>query len=104
MTNQRFGEAEKVSGGFRAVMFNDAPVFADPNTSGSGAGSTDNFMFFLNPSWLKLYVHKDDNFTSTPFPVTPNQDVVGSRITASLQLLCNNRRMQGAFTSINPSL
>lgn len=104
VANQRFGEAEKVSGGFRAVMFNDAPVFADPNTSGSGSGSTDNHMFFLNPSWLKLYVHKDDNFVSVPFPVTPNQDVTGSRITASLQLLCNNRRMQGAFTSINPAL
>ena len=102
VTNQRFGEAEKVSGGFRAVMFNDAPVFADPNTKETS--STAHHMYFLNPSWLKLYVHKDDNFTSVPFPVTPNQDVTGSRITASLQLLCNNRRMQGAFTSINPAL
>ena len=101
VTNQRFGEAEKVSGGFRAVMFNDAPVFADPNTKETS--STAHHMYFLNPSWLKLYVHKDDNFTSVPFPVTPNQDVTGSRITASLQLLCNNRRMQGAFTAINPA-
>ena len=101
VTNQRFGEAEKVSGGFRAVMFNDVPVFADPNTKETS--STAHHMYFLNPSWLKLYVHKDDNFISTPFPVTPNQDVTGSRITASLQLLCNNRRMQGAFTAINPA-
>ena len=101
VTNQRFGEAEKVSGGFRAVMFNDSPVFADPNTKETS--STAHHMYFLNPSWLKLYIHKDDNFTSVPFPVTPNQDVTGSRITASLQLLCNNRRMQGAFTAINPA-
>ena len=101
VTKQRFAEAEKVSGGFRAVMFNDAPVFADPNTKETS--STAHHMYFLNPSWLKLYVHKDDNFTSVPFPVTPNQDVTGSRITASLQLLCNNRRMQGAFTAINPA-
>jgi len=104
VANQRFGEAEKVSGGFRAVMFNDVPVFADPQSAGSGGGSTDNYVYFLNPSWLKLYIHRDDNFVSTPFPVTPNQDVVGSRVTASLQILCNNRRMQGALTGVNPSL
>jgi hypothetical protein len=101
VANQRFGEAEKVSGGFRAVMFNDAPVFADPNVT-SGAGTT--WMYMLNPAWLKLYIHRDDNFTSTPFPVTPNQDVVGSRLTASLQMVCNNRRLQGFFSDINPAL
>ena len=103
VANQRFGEAEKVSGGFRAVMFNDAPVFADHNVDGS-AGVADNWMYMLNPSWIKLYIHRDDNFVSTPFPVTPNQDVVGSRLTATLQLCCNNRRLQGFFDDINPAL
>jgi len=101
VANQRFGEAEKVSGGFRAVMFNDVPVFADPKTA--ILPGNDHYMYFLNPSWLKMYVHRDDNFTSTPFPVTPNQDVVGSRLTASLQVMCNNRRMQGYFNDIDPT-
>lgn len=102
VTNQRFGEAEKVSGGYRAVMFNDVPVFADPNVSGTGAGTDDTWMYFLNPRWLKLYIHKDDNFEVTEVPPLANQDVIIVRTTVSLAFVCNNRRMQGGFSILDP--
>ena len=97
----------KDSGTLHGIAPADAPTWVSSKGTLSGLTSTPalaaDYMYFLNPSWLKMYVHRDDNFISTPFPVTPNQDVVGSRLTASLQLMCNNRRMQGYFDDIDPT-
>lgn len=101
-TNQRFGEGKTARGGFKYVLFNESPVFWDINCPGS-AGSGNNHMFFLNTKYLMLYLHKKDNFKVRDLPEPWSQDVFGQRVTASLQLVTNNRRMHSLMSVLNHS-
>lgn len=100
--NQRYGEEATASGGFKYLLFNGVPIFHDSHSPGSGTGSNNNWLFFLNSKHLFLYVHQDDNMTVTKLPTPINQDIMVHRLTWTGNLLVTNRRMISAFSKINP--
>lgn len=100
--NQRYGEEATASGGFKYLLFNGVPIFHDSHSPGSGSGSNNNWLFFLNSKHLFLYVHQDDNMTVTKLPTPINQDIMVHRLTFTGNLLVTNRRMISAFSKFNP--
>lgn len=99
--NQRFGAPEEsAKGGFRYLMVDFIPIFHDSKVPGTTGA--DNHLFLLNSKWVYLYVHRGDNFTVQELPMPQNQDVMANRITVTLQLATDNRRMHGKFTVLQP--
>lgn len=99
--NQRYGEEATASGGFKYLLFNGVPIFHDSHSPGSGSGTNNNWLFFLNSKHLFLYVHQDDNMTVSKLPTPINQDIMVQRLTFTGNLLVTNRRMISAFSKIN---
>jgi hypothetical protein len=100
--NQRYGEEATASGGFKYLLFNGVPIFHDSHSPGSGSGTNNNWLFFLNSKHLFLYVHQDDNMTVTKLPTPINQDIMVHRLTFTGNLIVTNRRMISCFSKINP--
>jgi hypothetical protein len=92
--------------GFPVIAFRGVPAYHDDKSPGSGGGSTDNYLFLLNMDRIELVLHAEDNFMFEGFfngLVNGQRGFLGYWFT-SLNLLCTERRLQGAFTAINPSL
>ncbi len=100
--NQRYGEQQTASGGFKYLLFNGVPIFHDSHSPGTGAGTADNWLFFLNSKHLFLYVHQDDNMTATKLPTPINQDIRVHRLTWTGNLIVTNRRMMSVMSVIKP--
>jgi hypothetical protein len=90
---QRFMDAETAKGGFQSLMFNGVPVVADSHCPAS-------HMFFLNEDNLALYVHKDEDFRSTPFQAPINQNVKVMHIYWQGAFGSSNNRLHGLLSAI----
>jgi hypothetical protein len=90
---QRFTDAETAKGGFQNLMFNGAPVIADSKCP-SG------HMFFLNESYLHLYVHKDENFRFEAFQKPINQNIKVAKIFWAGAFGSSNNRLHGKLSAI----
>jgi hypothetical protein len=97
---QRF-EAESVGkGGFKYLLFDGIPIFWDRFCPGD-AGSGNNHLFLINSKWLYLYIHSDDNFKVKEMPDLANQDVHIDRVTVTMALCTDQRRLHSAMTVLN---
>jgi len=91
---QRFSDKDTASGGFVNLLFNSVPVIVDSHVPSA-------HMFFLNEEYLKLNVHKDENFRFEPFIKPTNQNVSTGKIYWTGALSCDNSRMQGKLGAIS---
>ena len=101
---QRYTSSMEVDGGFQALKFKGIPIVADSKTPGSGAGSTDNYLYFLNTKYLFWYSHPDRDFYSRPKIEIANQDAFVEQKLIAGNICCNNRRFQAVFTALDPAL
>lgn len=97
---QRFGPAEAADAGFQYLLFNQVPIFWDSHCPGSGSGSADNHMFFLNSRWLYFYVHKDMNMVVEDVATPATQVVKIQRILFAANLVTDNRRMHSLMSTL----
>ena len=82
--------------GYQVLQFNGIPVVVDSHCPNG-------FTFFLNENYLSLKVHPEDDFYFEPFQKPVNQSVHIAKVFWSGQLMCNNPRMQGVFSSLGAS-
>jgi hypothetical protein len=101
-SNQRFGGEQTAAGGFKYILFNDIPIFHDSHCPGTGAGTADSWLFFMNSRHMNFYVHKDDNFTVEKIPPPANQAIRIWRLGATCNYLFRNRRMFSGFSVLKP--
>jgi hypothetical protein len=87
-----------------ALKFNGASWIVDKASNGTGAGTTDNHIYFLNTNFIQFYIHPQDAFKVGEWQKPINQEGRIARITFTGQLATNNRRRHGSFTAINPAL
>lgn len=104
LPHQRFNDTKLASAGFDSILFNSVPWIVDSHSSGSGYGTADNYIIFVNEKYLHLYIQQERDFKLEPFQKPVNQDVYVGHILYTGNVVCTNRRMQGAFTVVNPSL
>lgn len=90
---QRFTDSETAKGGFSSLMFNGKPVIADSYCPSS-------HMFFLNESYLHLFVHKDEDMRFEPFQKPVNQNVKVAKIYWAGALGSSNNRLHGAMSGL----
>lgn len=86
------------------LKFQGADWIVDVACPGSGSGTGDNDIEFINENAIKFYTHTRDNFKVTPWQKPVNQEVRIARVKWAGQLTTNNRRRHGAFEAINPAL
>jgi hypothetical protein len=91
---QRFQDSDSAKGGFTTLMFNGKPFIVDSKTPA-------NHLYALNENFLKLCVHKDENFRFRPFMEEARQAVKVARVFLACALVCNNPRFQGAFKGMS---
>ncbi|MHA1873648.1 MAG: phage major capsid protein [Candidatus Heimdallarchaeaceae archaeon] len=87
-----------------SLKFQGADWIVDKACPGSGNGTTDNHIYFINENFITFYVHPRNNFRVSEWLKPINQQGRIARITFSGQLATNNRRRHGAFKNIDPAL
>lgn len=102
--DQRFGMTKLANIGFDHVVFEGMPIVPDEHAAGSGYGSVDNVLYFLNMEYVQFFVHQDVAFTSRVFDPIPQQNVYIMGVYLGCNLATNNRRMHAMINDINPSL
>ncbi len=102
---QRFMQASKAEIGFMALEFLGIPIFRSSFVPGSGGGTQDNFFVFNNENFLFMYVSSKFPVKMMPWKdMKPQFPQITTTIEAKLALVCNNRRFQGAMTTLDPNL
>lgn len=102
--DQRFGQTDKADLGFDHVIFEKMPIIPDEHAAGSGYGSTDNVLYFLNMDYIQFFCHEQVAFTSRVFDPIPQQNVYVMGVYLGCNLTTNNRRMHAYTSAVNPSL
>jgi hypothetical protein len=87
-----------------SLKFRSADWIVDKACGGTGSGTADNQILFINENFVEFYVHPADNFKVGDWMKPINQEGRICRITFTGQLGTSNRRMHGKFTTINPAL
>lgn len=100
--NQRYGEEQTASGGFKYLLFNGVPIFFDSHSPGSGTGSATNWMFMINSKHFFLYVHEDDNMNVEKLPSPISQNITVQRLTHTCQAMITNRRLLSVMSVLKP--
>lgn len=90
---QRFMDSETAKGGFQSLMFNGVPVIADSYCPASN-------MFFLNESYLHLFVHKDEDMRFEPFQKPINQNVKVAKVYWAGALGSSNNRLHARLSAV----
>lgn len=80
--------------GFAGLKFQGIDVIFDQN-------STDDRIYGLNTRWLKLYIHKDNDFVSGDFIEPANQDIIVAKIKLYAQLVTNRRESLWVMSGIS---
>lgn len=86
------------------LKFQGADWITDKFATGTGSGTEDNHLFYLNENFLTLYMHPKDSFKVGEWLKPLNQEGRIARITSTMQFATNNRRRHGVFTTIDPAL
>jgi hypothetical protein len=90
---ERYTDEDTASGGFKNLLFRGIPIVVD-NHCPSG------YMFLINENYLKLYVHKDENFRFEPFQKPTDKNMACAKIYWAGELVCSNCRMNGMFSAL----
>lgn len=90
---QRFMDVEMAKAGFTTLMFNGVPWLADSKCP-------TNYIYLFNENYLKLYVHRQENFRFEPFMKPINQNVQVAHIFAMMVLASSNNRMHGVMSAV----
>jgi hypothetical protein len=80
--------------GFRALKFQGVDVIFDDNCPSD-------HMYLLNTKNLKLYIHRDNDFSVGPFIEPANQDVLVAKVKLYAQLTTNRRNSAGALSGFS---
>lgn len=102
--DQRFGMEKLANIGFDHVIFEGMPIIPDEHAVGSGYGSTDNALYFINMDWVNLFIHENKAFAVRVYDPIPQQNVYVMGVFLGCNLTTNNRRMHAFSDAINPSL
>lgn len=81
--------------GFENLMFKGTVITYDDDVPA-------NYMWFLNPQYLKFVVGKGRNFKVGPFEEGREQDARSAKIILYCQLCCSNRARQGLIVDFVP--
>ena len=100
---QRFGMERIAKLGFDHIMFEDMPIMPDEHSPGSGYGSNDNWLFFLNIDFIKLVLHEAKAFTSRVYQPIPQIEAHIGKIYFMGQQLTTQRRAHSVNKVINPT-
>ncbi len=103
-TAQRFGMERIAKLGFDHMMFESIPIMADAYMPGSGAGTADNWLDFLNTDYIKLVIHEELAFKAIAYQPIPQQEVHIGKIKAALNLITTQRRAHTTWKLIDPAL
>ena len=100
--NQRFQDSRAADAGFENLMFKAAPILYDAyvDGTGTGAGSTGNYFYYLNTKYIRLVGLTGKWFYATPFKQPENQDIRVAQILCYGNLIASNRKRLGAFTNL----
>lgn len=94
--NVRYGQADLGDAGFQALEFKGRPiVFDDDCPSGE--------MYFINPKYLRLKVHRDRFFKAGPFIQPVDKDTRTMKMLTYGNLTINSRRHQGCIFNMTTS-
>jgi hypothetical protein len=85
----RVEAGDEVLIGWQYIKFNRAKILVD---SHNPAGN----VYFLNTQFLKIIVHRDENFDFTGWMPALTQHAMTGRVHWMGNLICNNLRFQGA--------
>lgn len=90
---QRFTDKEMAKGGFTNLMFNGIPIMEDSKCPTG-------YLFFLNEKYIKLKVHKDENFRFEKFMKPVNQNIKLAKIYWMGALCYSNMRMHSGASAL----
>jgi len=101
---QRFGMDPIAKLGFDHMMFENMPIMPDEHAPGTGYGTADSWLMFLNTDYIKLVIHENKAFISRVYAPIPQQEVYIGKIIVGLDQITTNRRMHAVIKTINPTL
>jgi hypothetical protein len=90
--------------GFPVIGYQGKPIYFDAKSPGSGSGTSDNYLSFLNFNYLNLVSHSDDDFAMDDFRKAQSQRAKVAFLFWTGNLECLQRRVQGALTVLDPAL
>jgi len=90
---QRFADEEMTRGGFKSLMFNQAPYVVDQ-------ASPANHLFYVNEDYFSLKPHKDENMKLQEFQRVVNQDVEVARVLWFGVFAGSNNRRSSIMTAV----
>jgi hypothetical protein len=88
-------DTREATAGFDSVKFQTADVIHDLETT--NFTSTGEKMYFINPDYLELVVHRDANWTTLDEKMSVNQDAVVIPVIFQGQMTVSNRAVQGVL-------
>lgn len=88
--NVRHMDASLADAGFQALEFKGRPVLFDDDCPGG-------HMYFINPKYLRLKVHRDRFFKAGPFIQPVDKDTRTMKMLTYGNLTVNSRRHQGVI-------
>lgn len=104
---QRFYAAKDLQAGFDGINVDGVVWYADDHCQGSGAGSTDNFLYVINSKSMQMGYRYGFDGKSSPLDRKsynmPNQPVMNYNKNITGNLMCLDRRVNGVFKALNPS-
>ena len=101
---ERWESKTNLSVGFKTLTFNGLDIVVDTHCPGSGGGTTDNWLIVLNENRLGFTMHADYDMKMGPVLEPITQDAKMQKVLFGAALWTDERRRQGAFQTINPSL
>lgn len=101
---RRYVNTQQAEAGFPVVEFMAKPYMVDNHTEGSGDGTADNGLYFLNENYITLFVKKDREFNTVAVPAQINSANMYFRVHWAGNLACSDRRMHAFDRTINPAL
>lgn len=104
---QRFYAAKELVAGFDGINVDGVVWYADDHAQGSGAGTTDNYLYLVNSKSMQMGYRYGFNGNKSPLDRQgynmPNQPVMNDNRNISGNLMCLDRRVNGVFKALNPS-
>jgi len=88
----------------RTLKFQAADIIVDKASPGTGSGTEDNHISFINENFIEFYVHPRDNITVSKWREPINQMGRIAFVTWCGQLATSNRRRHGALEALDPAL